>query len=204
MGWLRDLGEDVLPAVKVARVGPGDGASAVHRRGKGARSARALGFANLAASLAPGGLFALGLLCLSQGERFAWLRHSPLSYPWELWVIAVAGGLATSAGVLDWRLHRRAGIAIGAPERRAELVALVFGGLPLFALMAAATALRARWLLVPVVAQALFVAILVSYDEFVFHRRRCSAEETRLHRILTLGQTVALLGWMHFCFVREA
>lgn len=159
---------------------------------------------NLVASLTPGVVFAAGLVLASFGTRFAWLRESPLRYPWELWVIAIAGGAASLAGILDWRLHRRLGVAIGAPERRAERLALVFGGLPLFAMMTAATAWRARWLLVPVVAQAMLVVVLVCYDELMFHRRRCSPEETRLHRMLTLGQAVALLAWMHFCFVRAS
>ncbi len=168
-----------------------------------ARRAKGLsGPGNLIASLTPGAAFAVSLVVASFGERFAWLRQSPLHYPWELWIIAVAGGAASLAGILDWRLHRRLGVAIGGPERRAERIALVFGGLPLFAMMLAATALRARWLLVPVVAQTVLVVVLVCYDELVFHRRRCSAEETRLHRVLTMGQASALLAWIHFCFVR--
>lgn len=178
------------------------GALAFARAGRKAKSPTGPG--NLIASLTPGVVFAAGLVVASFGTRFAWLQESPLRYPWELWVIALAGGAASLAGVLDWRLHRRLGVAIGAPERRAERIALVFGGLPLFAMMAAATALRARWLLIPVVAQTVLVVVLVCYDELVFHRRRCGPEETRLHRILTLGQAAALLAWMHFCFVRPS
>lgn len=181
------------------RAGAGDIAVIARRRAKSPT-----GPGNLIASLTPGVVFAIGLVVASFGTRFAWLRGSPLRYPWELWVIAIAGGAASLAGILDWRLHRRLGVAIGAPERRAERIALVLGGLPLFAMMAAATVLRAQWLLVPVVAQTVLVVVLVCYDELVFHRRRCSPEETRLHRILTLGQATALLAWMHFCFVRAS
>ena len=69
---------------------------------------------------------------------------------------------------VDHRLHATLGITIGPKERKVELVALVFGGLPLFVLMAIATVTGARALLVPVVAQTVFVAVLVAYDEARF------------------------------------
>jgi hypothetical protein len=156
----------------------------------------------LLALLAPGLLFCTLLVALSAHERFTFLR-SVRTIPWELWMIAVCGTTATAAGVLDHRLHLRIGAKISQKERAVELAALVFGGLPLFALMAIATWTRARAMLLPVLAQTALVAALVLNDELRFHRRRCGAYETALHRTLVFGQALALLAWMHFAFVRR-
>lgn len=165
------------------------------------RPSRALGAASLAALFAPGVAFAVLLAALADDPRFAWVR-APRDAPWELFVIAAAGIAATVAGALDWRFHRLAGVVIARAEQRAELLALTVGGMPLFALMAAATVTGARWLLLPAVAQTAFTTYLIAYDEVRFHRRRCGAYETALHRALVLGQLVALLAWMHLAFVR--
>lgn len=157
--------------------------------------------ASLAALFAPGALFGVGMMLLARVERFAWLR-SPLTFRWEIWAIAAFGITATVAGVLDHRLHLRLGAKVGPKERKVELAALAFGGIPLFALMAAATWTHAAALLLPVVAQTVLVAVLVAYDEIRFHAHRCGTYETILHRVLVFGQAGALLAWMHLCFVR--
>jgi hypothetical protein len=148
-------------------------------------------------------LFALGMLVLSQNERFAWLA-SPRTFRWEIWAIGAFGGIATFAGFLDHRLHVKLGAKVGPKERKVELAALVLGGVPLFVLMAIATWTHASVLLLPVVAQTVFVAVLVAYDEVRFHLHRCGRWETFLHRVLVFGQAGALLAWMHLCFVRSA
>jgi hypothetical protein len=113
--------------------------------------------------------------------------------------------VATAAGAADWRFHRSGKTAIGRPEHRSELLALAGGGLPLFALMAAASVLpRPHVLLIPVLVVVLFTVVMICYDEFVFHRKRCGAYETLLHRLLVFGNGVAWLAWVHWCFVREA
>jgi len=155
----------------------------------------------MAALLAPGALFALGMILLSQSTRFEWLR-SPHTLRWEIWAIAIFGSVATVGGVLDHRLHLQLGMHVGKKERRVELAALALGGLPLFALMAVATWTHAAVLLLPVMVQTLVVAVLVTYDEVRFHTRRCGRYETLLHRVLVFGQAGALLCWMHLCFVR--
>jgi hypothetical protein len=159
--------------------------------------------ANLLASLAPGLLFGMALAALSRRPDFAWLTQ-PSRHPWELWVIALAGTVATAAGVADWRYHRTAGIRVGPNEHRAELLALAGGGLPLFLLMCAASvARRPQVYLLPVLAVLLWTVVLICYDEFVFHRRRCDRHEALLHRTLLAGHATAFLAWVHFCFVRE-
>ncbi|MBN8226148.1 hypothetical protein JYK02_01345 [Corallococcus macrosporus] len=155
------------------------------------------------ASLMPGGLFGVALVFLAGQPGFGWLIN-PSRYPWELWVIALAGTVATTAGVLDWRYHRTAGIRVGPNEHRAELLALAGGGLPLFLLMCAASVARqSRAFLLPVLVVLLWTVVLICYDEFVFHRRRCDGHEALLHRTLLAGHCAAFLAWAHFCFVRE-
>jgi hypothetical protein len=148
-------------------------------------------------------LFALALIAARRSTRFEFLTHAS-SAPTELWVLAAAGTLATIAGIADWRFHRSGGVAMGRNERRAEFAALALGGLPLFALMTVASFIhRPRALLLPVVAALTATVVMICYDEFVFHRRRCGPLETLYHRALVFGHGVALAAWMHFVFVRD-
>jgi hypothetical protein len=156
----------------------------------------------LLALFLPGGLFGLGLFLVRSQPRFGWL-FVPAAYPWELWVIAVCGTVATAAGVADWAYHRSGRTAIGAREHHSEMVALAGGGVPLFVLMAVASLLpRPGVLLIPVLVVVLFTAAMICYDEFVFHRKRCGLYETVLHRLLVFGNGIAWLAWVHWCFVR--
>jgi len=156
----------------------------------------------LVALFLPGVLFAAGLVLLREHPRFAWLANAA-EFPWELWVIALAGCAATCGGVLDWAYHRSGRAAIGRAEHQSELAALGAGGVPLFLLMALASVLdRPAVLLLPILVTVLFTAAMICYDEFVFHRRRCGRYETALHRLLVFGNGVAWLAWMHWCFVR--
>jgi hypothetical protein len=71
-----------------------------------------------------------------------------------------------------------------------------------FALMAAASLHpRPAGFLVPVFLLVIVTVVLISYDEFVFHRR-CGRLESLFHRQLTLGNALAFLAWVHWCFVR--
>ena len=152
--------------------------------------------------LLPGTGFVFGLLNVSIRPEFHWLRI-PSQYPLEFWVMALGGSIATVGGILDWRLHRQEGIVIGAKERQYERVALGAGGTPLFTLMAAASlsAYPQRFLL-PVLLILLFTVVMICYDEFVFHRKRCGIYETVLHRMLVFGNGLAWLAWANWCFVR--
>ena len=157
----------------------------------------------LLALFVPGVLFGLGLYLVSGDPRFAWLAH-PGAYPWELWGIAGCGSVATVAGFLDYRFHRSGRTTIGRPEHHSELVALAGGGIPLFVLMALASLLaRPAVLLLPILVVVLFTTVLICYDEFVFHRKRCGHYETILHRLLVFGNALAWLAWTHWCFVRD-
>ena len=161
------------------------------------------GVSALAAMLVPAVVFPLGLLLVRDDNRFAWLGDVR-AYPWELWAVAVCGTAATLGGVLDWRFHRGGETVVGRREHRAHLLALAGGGVPLFALMAAASiSPRPAWLLVPVLVVLIYTVVMICYDEFVFHRR-CGRFETFTHRLLTGGNGLAFLSWAHWCFVREA
>jgi hypothetical protein len=150
----------------------------------------------------PGALFVLGLYLLRHHPRFAWLATLP-DYPWEFWVIAACGTIATAAGFADWLYHRSGRTSLGAKEHHSELAALLGGGLPLFVLMSAASIIpRPAVLLVPAIALALVTLVLICYDEFVFHRKRCGPYETVLHRLLVCGNGIAWLAWVNWCFVR--
>jgi hypothetical protein len=159
------------------------------------------GAAALLAMLAPAIFFPIGLLMLRGEPRFAWLDHVA-DYPWELWGIAGCGSVATLGGVADWLFHRSGETTVSRKEHRAHLAALTGGGLPVFLLMAAASLHpRPASFLVPVFLMVIVTVILISYDEFVFHRR-CGRLESFFHRLLTIGNALAFLAWVHWCFVR--
>ncbi len=157
---------------------------------------------NLVGLFAPAVLFPLGLLALAgQHPRFAWLLE-PSRHPWELWCMAACGVVATAGGVGDWVFHRLY-VTVGPHEHHSHKLALLTGGVPLFALMVAASLIeRPLLLLIPVIVVALYTSALIAYDEFVFHRKRCTTFETILHRLLVFGNGAAWLAWCHFCFVR--
>lgn len=141
------------------------------------------------------------LLALSSAAHLPALG-APRTWPSELWIVASAGTLATAAGLLDWRLHRRGQRRVSPAERRAELLALLAGALLFVLLAAASTREPRRALAAPIVAVALLTAALIAFDESRFHRR-CSWYETLLHRLLVGGQALAFLAWFHWCFARE-
>ncbi len=121
------------------------------------------GASALGAMLVPAILCPLGLFMLRDHPRFAWLGDDG-AYPWELWAIAVCGTAATLGGVLDWRFHRCGETVVGRREHRAHLLALAAGGVPLFALMAAASiSSRPVRFLVPVLVVLIFL-FLVAFD----------------------------------------
>lgn len=177
----------------------------VLRRSKHPRAWAPGHLSTLAALFAPPVLFVgcLAIACTSSPEH-AWIG-SPARWPWQLWGLIVAGTVATLGGVGDWRFHRR-WVTVGPAEHRSHLLALATGGLPLFALMATASvsARPLAWV-IPIVVVALYTAVLIAYDEFVYHRRRgCDPVEVLFHRMLVFGNTTAWLLWLHWCLERGA
>ncbi len=159
------------------------------------------GAAALVAMLVPAVLFPTGLVLLLDDPRFSWLNR-PTDYPWEFWIVAVCGTAATLAGWADWTIHRSGTTVVGVREHRAHVAALGGGGVPLFALMAAASiSPRPLAFLLPILVVLVLTVVLICYDEFLFHRR-CGRREVLMHRALTFGNGLAFLAWVHWCFVR--
>lgn len=160
------------------------------------------GWGNLVAVLGPGLLFGLGLVAFTRSHGLDWLA-APSHAPFELWLIAVFGTVASVCGVLDWRYHRAGHRTVPAPEQRAESFALVLGGAPLFVCMALASVASAPrpWILAAT-AVSLYTAGAIVFDEVRFHRR-CSTYETLLHRGLVGGNAIAYLAWMSWCLARS-
>ena len=156
-------------------------------------------------TLAPLFLPVIGMIAaLGLGSRlhpaFKWAAH-PLQYPPELWIVILSGLVATLGGVGDWLFHR-VFQSVGPAEHHSHLLALATGGAPLFALMAFASVAEnpTHWLL-PIIVLVVYTTVLICYDEFVFHRRRCLPVETLLHRMIVFGHGTAWLAWMHWIFV---
>lgn len=122
--------------------------------------------------------------------------------PWQFLVIAVFGVIATIGGVLDWRFHRDPlNMKIPKKERDAEAAALGLGGLPMFIVMwLAMMSSQPNLYLVPVVLILVYTVVAISYDEFVFHIKRCGPKENSYHRMLVFGNGIAWLAWFHFIF----
>ncbi|MFD2721006.1 hypothetical protein ACFST9_19965 [Hymenobacter monticola] len=122
--------------------------------------------------------------------------------PWQFLVVAVAGGVATLGGALDWRYHRSPlNMKIPKKERDAEAAALGLGGVPMFVLMWGAMMHPKPTLwLIPILVVLIYTVVAISYDEFVFHIKRCGRVENAYHRMLVFGNGIAWLAWFHFIF----
>ena len=167
-------------------------------------NARTRAVVGLTLTFLPGGLFAAGLLVLSLHHRLPWPGAGPAAVPWQAWLLAAAGLSSLGAAVLDYRYHTRSAAGTVSPlEERAELIALGFGGFPMFLVMALASfAPDPRPLLPLVIGLLVFTTAWICYDEFVFHRRRCAAYERALHKVIVSGNGIAWLAWFHWVFVR--
>ncbi|MEO8610424.1 MAG: hypothetical protein ABI690_21185 [Chloroflexota bacterium] len=149
---------------------------------------------------APGVLFILALYLLKDANpRFDWFNDLS-QYPWQFWAIGLFGTIANLGGAGDWLFHK-VYVTVGPHEHHSHILALGAGGI-VFLLMAAASVISNPLdLLLPVVIALIVTVILICYDEFAFHIRRCKPFETLLHRMLTLGNGAAFLCWMHWLFV---
>ena len=158
-------------------------------------------YVSLVLLLVPPGLFGLLLLVFQHNARLRLSGAFPY-LPWQFLVVGAAGAVATLGGILDWRYHRNPlHLKIPKKERDAEAAALGLGGVPMFLLMGLAT-LRGHptaWL-IPIVVVLIYTVVAISYDEFVFHRKRCGPVENTFHRMLVFGNGTAWLAWFHFIY----
>ncbi len=149
----------------------------------------------------PALLFA-ALLFLYREHGRLHITHSFPFLPWQFLTIALAGIAATAGGVLDWRFHRNPlNMKIPKKERDAEAAALGLGGIPMFLLMwLAMMSNRPTNFLVPIIVVLIYTVVAISYDEFVFHSKRCRKKENSYHRLLVFGNGIAWLSWFHFIY----
>lgn len=160
-------------------------------------------YVSLVLLFVPPVLFGLLLLVFQGNSKLGLTRELPY-LPWQFLVMGVAGGVATVGGVLDWRYHRNPlHLKIPKKERDAEAAALGLGGVPMFVLMwlAMMHSNPATWL-IPILLVLIYTVVAISYDEFVFHIKRCGPLETIYHRMLVFGNGAAWLAWFHFIFCR--
>jgi len=121
---------------------------------------------------------------------------------WQFCAIALFGIVATAGGVLDWRFHRNnLGMKLPKKERAAEAAALGLGGLPMFILMwFAMLSEQPSNFLLPILVVLIYTVAAISYDEFVFHIKRCGRLEHTYHRMLIFGNGLAWIAWFHFIY----
>ncbi len=151
--------------------------------------------------LLPALIFALLLFLFRDHPQLRLSAHFPY-LPWQFFVMAVFGLIGTAGGLLDWKFHRNPlNMKIPKKERDAEAAALGLGGLPMLALMwMAMMSAQPTDFLILIIIVLIYTVVMISYDEFVFHIKRCGKIETRYHRMLVFGNGVAWLAWFHFIY----
>lgn len=150
----------------------------------------------------PAVLFCILLLIFKDHPRLNTGRS--VFIPWQLWILGIAGIVATAGGVLDWQYHRNPlNMKIPKKERDAEAAALGIGGLPMFIIMWLAMMSDSPALyLIPILLVLIYTVVAICYDEFVFHIKRCTRTENIYHRMLVFGNGIAWLSWFHFIYIR--
>ncbi|MES2134156.1 MAG: hypothetical protein V4506_17550 [Bacteroidota bacterium] len=149
----------------------------------------------------PAILFAILLFIFRQHHKLNFNVAFPF-IPWQFLVMALFGTIATVGGILDWKFHRDPlNLKIPKKERDAEAAALGLGGLPMFIVMwFAMMSTTSSAYLIPIIVILIYTVVTISYDEFVFHIKRCGKQETLYHRMLVFGNGIAWLAWFHFIY----
>lgn len=149
----------------------------------------------------PSILFAVLLFIFRQHQKLNFSDAFPFM-PWQFLVMGLFGIIATVGGILDWKFHRDPlNLKIPKKERDAEAAALGLGGLPMFIVMwFAMMSTTSSAYLIPIIVILIYTVVTISYDEFVFHIKRCGKKETMYHRMLVFGNGIAWLAWFHFIY----
>jgi hypothetical protein len=154
----------------------------------------------LALLFLPGILFVGALMWAKDiNIHFAWFNDL-MHYPWQFWGIGLCGTVATIGGAGDWWFHKIY-VTVSPNEHHSHILALGAGGIVFILMVVASWIDESTLLLIPVVVMLITTVVLISYDEFAFHIKRCKPFETMLHRMLVFGNGAALLFWMHWLFV---
>lgn len=149
----------------------------------------------------PAILFGVLIILYRKNFNLRISNHFPF-LSWQFYTIGIFGIIATAGGVLDWKFHRdNLKMKIPKKERAAEVAALGLGGIPMFLLMwfAMLSAHPANFL-IPILIVLIYTVVEISYDEFVFHIKRCGKVENRYHRMLVFGNGLAWISWFHFIY----
>ena len=151
----------------------------------------------------PAFLFALLLFIYRHNPKIAIGESFPY-LPFQFILVAIFGTVATVGGVLDWKFHRNPlNMKIPEKERLAEAAALGLGGLPMFVLMfCAMLGDRPTIFLMPILIVLVYTTTAISYDEFIFHKKRCGNIETHYHRMLVFGNGIAWFAWFHYIYCK--
>jgi hypothetical protein len=158
-------------------------------------------YLSLAFLFVPATLFGLLLLLYRDNSKLRLSSHFPYAN-WQFYAIGLFGIIATAGGILDWKYHRNPlNMKIPKKERDAEAFALGAGGVPMFLLMwFAMLSAHPDHFLIPIIIVLIYTVVGISYDEFVFHIKRCGKQENRFHRMLVFGNGLAWIAWFHFIF----
>lgn len=151
----------------------------------------------------PAVLFGLLIFVFKDNSKLQITDKFPF-LPWQFLLILLFGVIATIGGVLDWMFHRNPlNMKIPKKERDAEAAALGLGGIPMFILMwLAMISSNPTNYLIPILIVLIYTTVAISYDEFVFHIKRCGKIEIIYHRMLVLGNGIAWISWFHFIYCR--
>ena len=149
----------------------------------------------------PALLFGVLLLLFRSNDKLRLSSAFPY-FSWQFCAVALFGIIATAGGVLDWRFHRHnLGMKLPKKERAAEAAALGLGGLPMFLIMwFAMLSAHPSYFLIPILVVLIYTVVAISYDEFVFHIKRCGRLEHTYHRLLIFGNGLAWIAWFHFIY----
>lgn len=149
----------------------------------------------------PPSLFGVLLILYWDNPQLGITKSFPY-LPLQFWILVFSGIIATLGGVKDWMFHRYVlDMKISQKERDAEAQALGLGGMPMFILMwIAMLSSNPSSYLIPILLVLIYTIVMICYDEFVFHRKRCGKTENLYHRMLVLGNGVAWLAWFHFIY----
>lgn len=164
------------------------------------RPIRVTSFLSLILLFLPGVLFVGALFWAKDvNAHFVWLNDFT-QYPWQFWGIALCGTIATLGGAGDWWFHKIY-VTVSPREHHSHILALGTGGIVFILTAIASWVDWPNLLLLPIMVALITTVVLICYDEFAFHIRRCKPFETLLHRMLVLGNGLAFLCWIHWIFV---